>query len=104
MSLYVFLGILAVIWLASIVTAILAFRWSYLSVPGRSLPAIILSLAALAISYYGLTRFHFDSTRTVNGQVKWRFDSNWLFTVSLILGACALTYTLWKKAQSARTA
>jgi TctA family transporter len=101
MSLYVFYGLLAGFWLASIVACVLAIRWSCLAVRTRFLAAVILSLSALGIAYLGITRFHFSSTTTVNGQVEWRFDSRWLFIVSLVLGAFALGYTIWKKRRSA---
>jgi hypothetical protein len=101
MFLYVYCGILAVAWLAGIVASVLAIRWSFLSVRGRFWPAVILSLASLAIAYYGITRFNFNSTTTVNGQVKWRFDSRWPFMASLVLGTFALVCTIWKKTKSA---
>jgi hypothetical protein len=101
MFLYVYCGILAVAWLAGIVASVLAIRWSFWSVRGRFWPAVILSLASLAIAYYGITRFHFNSTTTVGGQVKWRFDSRWPFMASLVLGAFALVRTIWKKMKSA---
>jgi hypothetical protein len=97
MPLYLFFGILAGVWLVSLVPSVLAIRWS-----GRFLPAVILSLLALAIAGYGMTRFHFDSSKTVNGQVVWRFDSSWLFIASLALGGCALGCAIWKKTKSAR--
>lgn len=101
MSIYVFYGLLAGFWLSSIVACVLAIRWSCLSIRTRFLPAVILSVSALAIAYFGIARFYFNSTTTVNGQVKWRFDSKWLFIVSLVLGAFALGYAIWRKWRSA---
>ena len=83
----------------SIVPALLAIRWSR-----RFWLAVILSLLALAFAYYGMTRFRFDSTTTVNGHVKWRFDSKWLFIGSLILGAFALGCSIWRKMNSTHVA
>jgi hypothetical protein len=79
---------------------VLAIRWSFFSVPGRFWPGVILSLGTLVIAYYGITRFNFNSTTTVNGQVKWRFDSMWPFMGSSVLGAFALAGTIWKKTKS----
>jgi hypothetical protein len=104
MPIYVYFAGLAVFWLFSIVASVVAIRWSFLSVRGRFLPAVILLLSALVIAYLGITRFHFDSTTTVNGHVKWRFDSRWLFIASLVLGVFALVYTIWKKRKSAHVA
>jgi len=101
MALYVFYGVLAGSWVASIVACVLATRWSCSSAPRRFMPAVVLSLSALAIAYLGITRFFFTSTTTVNGQVKWRFDSRWPFMASLVLSALALGYTIWKRSGSA---
>jgi hypothetical protein len=99
MSLYVFFGIVAGIWLMSVVPSVLAICWSR-----RFRRSVILSLLALAIAWCGMKRFHFDSTTTVNGQVKWRFDSQWLFMASLVLGAFALGCSIWRKMNSAHVA
>ena len=88
------------LWLASIVAGIIAIRWSALSVRGRFVPAIILSLLILAIACLGMRRFHLSPTIVVNGEVTWRFDSNWLFMASLVLGGFALLYTIWRKGRS----
>ena len=104
MSIYVFYGLLAGSWLASLVGCVLAIRWSCLSVPRRFLPAVILSLSVLAIAYLRSTRFHVSTTTLVNGHVKWRFDSRWLFTASMVLAAFALVYAIWKKWRSAAAA
>ena len=97
MVLYVYCGILALVWLTGIAAAMLAIRWSLWSVRRRFWPAVILSFMSLAIAYVGITRVNFNSTRTVNGHVTWRFDSRWLFMASLVLGIFALGCTLWKK-------
>jgi len=85
------------LWLASMIACIMAFRWSFLSVRGRFWLAVILSLLALGLGYVGMTRMRVISTTTVNGEVKWRFDSNWLFVSSLVLGGSVLVYTIWKR-------
>ncbi len=93
-------GLVGGLWLTSIIAAIIAIRWSFLDVRGRFVPAIILSLLALAIAYLGIVPFRAYSTMMVSGQVTQRFDSRWLFIPSLILGGFALLYAIWKKARS----
>jgi hypothetical protein len=97
-------AIAAVLWLLSIFAVVLAFRWSFLSVPGRFWPAVILSTASIVTGYLGLTRFHIAAAKTVNGQLQWRFDSRWLFIVTLLFGAFTLAYTLWKRTRAAHVA
>jgi len=97
---YAMFAVPAGLWLASIVACVVAFRWSFLSVSKRFWPAAILSLSALLLAYLGMTRFRIVSTTTVNGQVKWRFDSSWLFVSSLVLGATVLVYTIWKRTRT----
>ena len=97
MSLYLIFGIPAGLWLASLAACGLAFRWSHRSIDRRFLPAVILSVLAIAIGCLGLKRFHIYSTSTFNGHEYRSFDSNWLFISSLILGALTLAYALWKR-------
>jgi hypothetical protein len=97
MTFQVLVGIAAVLWLVSIGGCVLAFRWSWLSVPGRFWAAVILSVTALVLGYLGMTRFHVVASKTVNGQVQWCFDSRWFFIVTLLFGTFTLAYTLWKK-------
>ena len=97
MTFHVLVGIAAALWLVSMCGCVLAFRWSWVSVPGRFWPAVILSIAALALGYLGMTRFHVVASKTVNGQLLWHFDSRWFFILTLLFGALTLTYTLWKK-------
>jgi hypothetical protein len=102
MTFNVLVGIAAVLWLLSVVACVLALRWS--SIPRRFWAAIILSGVALIIGYLGITRFHVVASETVNGQLRWRFDSKWFFIATLVLGAITLGYTLWKRAGSATVA
>jgi NO-binding membrane sensor protein with MHYT domain len=90
----------ATLWLASVAACTLAFRWSALYTPKRFLAAIILSLAALVVGYLGMTRFHLVASKTVNGEVQWRFDSMWFFITTLILAAATLAFTVWKRISS----
>jgi hypothetical protein len=62
----------------------------------RFIAGIMCSLAGLVVSYLGITRFRIVASKTVNGQVRWHFDSQTFFIISLVLGAAALAYTLWK--------
>ena len=97
MTFQVLVGITAVLWLVSMGGCVLAFRWSWLSVPKRFWAAVILSVTALVLGYLGMTRFHVVASKTVNGQVQWRFDSRWFFIVTLLFGTFTLAYTLWKQ-------
>jgi hypothetical protein len=67
-------------------------------VPTRSVfwAVVILSVTALVLGYLGMTRFHVVASKTVNGQLQWRFDSRWFFIVTLLFGTFTLAYTLWK--------
>jgi threonine/homoserine/homoserine lactone efflux protein len=105
MSPYLEYGLLAGVWLAGVVACIVAIRWSHLSARGRSMPAIVLSIAALAIAYFGTAKFGVTSTTTDDaGHVRSHFDSRWLFMGLLVLGAVALVYTIWRKWRSAGVA
>jgi hypothetical protein len=104
MTFQVLMGIAAALWLVSMCGCVLAFRWSWLSIPGRFWAAVILSVAVLVLGYLGMTRFHVVASKTVNGQVQWRFDSHWFFIVTLLFGAVTLAYTLWKKKRPVQAA
>jgi hypothetical protein len=97
MTFHVLIGIAAALWLVSMCGCVLAFRWSWLSVPGRFWAAVTLSIAALVLGFLGMTRFHVFASKTVNGQVQWHFDSRWFFLVTLLFGTFTLGYTLWKR-------
>ena len=97
MTFHVLVGIAAALWLVSMYGCLLAFRWSWLSVPGRFRAAIILSVAALVLGYLEMTQFHVVASKTVNGRILWRFDSHWFFIVTLLFGTFTLAYTLWKQ-------
>jgi hypothetical protein len=101
MSFQILIGVVAALWLAGIAACVLAFRWSFLANGRRFWPAAILSILALVIGYLGLTRFSISASKTVNGEVQWRFDSKWFFIGSLVLGGLALAYTLWKGRKAA---
>ena len=97
MTFHVLVGIAACLWLVSTGECVLAFRWSWLSVPGLFWTAVILSVSALVLGYLGMTQFHVVASKTVNGQLLWRFDSRWFFIVTLLFATFALAYTLWKQ-------
>jgi hypothetical protein len=101
MSFQILIGVIATLWLAGVAACVLAFRWSFVANRRRFWPAVILSILALVIGYLGLTRFRVSASKTVNGVVQWRFDSKWFFIGSLLLGALALVYTLWKGRKAA---
>jgi hypothetical protein len=100
MSFQIYRAVLGGFWVVSVVAGVLAIRWSLPSVRRRFRPALILSLSALAISFLGVARFNYQTTTTVNGVVTWRFDSRWLFMISMLLGVCALVCTIWRSRQS----
>jgi hypothetical protein len=88
MTFQLFIGIVAALWLSSLVACALAWRWSFAGTANR--------LAALAIGYLGLTHFHVTASKTVNGETQWSFNSRYFFIATLVLGALTLAYTLWK--------
>jgi hypothetical protein len=96
MTFQLLIGIVAVLWLASIIACALAWRWSFAGAANRFVASIILSLAALTLGYVGLTRFHLSASKTVNGQTQWSFNSKWFFIATLILATLTLAYTIWK--------
>ncbi len=96
MSFQVYRAVLGGFWVLSVVASVLAIRWSFSSVRRRFRPAFVLSLSALAISFLGIVRFHYNSETITNGVVTWRFDSRWLFMISMFLGVVALVCTLWR--------
>ena len=67
---------------------------NFSSGPRRFCLSLILSLLALASSSWGLACIRITITQTTNGQFSYQFDSNWLFTVSVILATLALVFTL----------
>ena len=87
-------------WLATIAACVLAFQCSFPSIQHRFWAGVVLSILAIGSSCWGLTRIHITWSQTVNGQLRWRFDSGWFFTASLVLGVLALVYTLWKRWRS----
>lgn len=82
--------IAAIFWLASLAVCVIAFFTK------RFIVSLLLCLAALAVGYYGLTRFHFYGSKTVNGEVQWSFNSKWFFIATLVLAALTLVCTIWK--------
>src|SRR4051812_21057502 len=96
MTFQLLIGIVAALWVSSLIACALAWRWSFAGPANRFVASISLSLAALAIGYLGLTRFHLTASKTVNGETQWSFNSRYFFIATLVLGALTLAYTLWK--------
>lgn len=94
----------AILWLLSVAAGLLAFRFGISSRAQPLWAALSWCLLALTLSYFGLTRFHATASRSVNGSLQWRIDSRWFFIASLILGAAALTLTLWNRRKAANQA
>ena len=94
MTFQLLIGKAVALWLASLVACALAWRFSF--VAKHCGVSIILSVAALAMGYLGLTRFHLSGSKTVNGETQWSFNSRWFFIATLTLGALTLAYTIWK--------
>lgn len=104
MTFHVLVGIAVALWLVSMGACALAFRWSWLAAPKRFWAAVILSVAALVLGYLGMTRFQVVASKTVNGEVQWRFDSRWFFIATLLFATFTLGYTLWKQRKPAYVA
>ncbi|MGV3662396.1 MAG: hypothetical protein ACO1TE_19590 [Prosthecobacter sp.] len=104
MTFHVLIGVAAAFWLVGMGACGFAFRWSWLSVPRRFWAAVILSVTALVLGCLGLTRFHVVASKTVNGQIQWRFDSRWFFIATVLFATLTLAYTLWKQRRSPHAA
>jgi len=92
----VFYAPAAGLWLAGLGAALLAFCWSFR--PGRRgwWPAVLAAAMGAGIDCAGLKKINIITTTTVNGQVRWHFESRWLFAASLALGILVLACALWK--------
>src|SRR5262245_11708091 len=97
MSIQVLIGIILVYWLITLAASVLAFRWSFTSIQRRFWLCVGLSVASIIGSCWALTRLHLAWSQTVNGERQWLVDSNWFFTLTLVLGALALVSTLWQR-------
>src|ERR1700733_1463448 len=95
MSFYILIGAAAVLWLFSLAAAIFGLRWTLIPGARRTGVALIASCLAVASAYFGLSRFHFAASKTVNNQLVWSFNSKWFFLASLILGVVPLGLALW---------
>jgi hypothetical protein len=95
-SIYTFIAIATVLWLAGVTACFVTLRWST-SCPVTRFPAtLILSAAALAIGYLGFTKFQVTFTRTVNGN-GWSISSKWFFLALILLAAVSLSIACWKR-------
>jgi hypothetical protein len=100
MTFNLLIGVIAILWLASIAAGLCAFGWGFLAARRRFWLAVVLSLVALLISYLGLTHFSFAYSTTVNGVETSSISSKWFFMASLLLGALALACAMWRKWKS----
>jgi hypothetical protein len=95
MTLPIFIGAIATYWLLTIAASVWAYVWSFYD---RHFWHCIALLAMACIgSIYGMTHFRISSSRTVNGQVQYSFDSKWFFIVSLVISVLVAAFVLWNK-------
>jgi hypothetical protein len=85
------------LWLLSIIACVVSFRWAIFSLPRRFWPGVVLSALALLMGCFGMTHFRVMASRTVNGQVQWKFDSKYFFVATLILAVLTLAFTVWRQ-------
>src|SRR6478609_1790969 len=97
MTLRDLVGTVMCLWLLSIVACIISIRWALFSLPRRFWPGVVLSVLALIGGYLGMTHFRVMASRSVNGQVQWKFDSRYFFIVTMILAAITLGIMLWRQ-------
>jgi hypothetical protein len=97
MSLSILIGVGATLWLVSCVAALFALRWNLTAGRQRFHPALIAACLALLTGYWGLSHYHFQASKTVNGHTQWAFNSKWFFVAALVLGALSLGLTLWNR-------
>jgi hypothetical protein len=97
MSIQVLIGIGIGLWLIALVACLLALRWSFTSVHKWFWICIALAVVSILTSWWGLARHHIVWSKTVNGERQWLVDSNWFFTLTLVLGVLALACTLWQR-------
>ena len=104
MSIQFLIGFGIGLWLIALVACVLALRWSFTSIHKRFWICVALAVVALLTSWWGLARHHIVWSKTVNGQRQWLVDSNWFFTLTLVLGVLALAHTLWQRRKQNQTA
>ena len=98
-SFYILFAVVVALWLLSLVSCLLAIRWSVGAAPRRFWAAIISSILAIVIGYCGMTRFHISYSRTVNAS-QWSIDSKWFFILPLLLGALSLVFAIRSRKNS----
>jgi hypothetical protein len=84
------------VFLVSCSASVLAIWWTLIPQPGRYKAALVSSVLALAVGYFGAAHVNLHASRSVNGHVEWSLNSHWFFVTALILGGIALVLTLWK--------
>src|SRR5262245_44860843 len=94
--------VVAMLWLSLITACLFVFRWSCASISRHFWRAAIVSVLAIAISYWGLIHVSVTWSETLNGQTRWRIDSRWFFMASLGLAISALVFTLIKRWSSSK--
>jgi hypothetical protein len=84
-------------WLLSLVAAGIALWWCCAPKRERFWPGVILAAMGMGFAWLGLTHFHIETSRMVNGVVVTHEDSRWFFVGSLALGTLALGLTIWRR-------
>jgi len=103
MSIYLLIGVVAVLWLFSFAAGVFGLRWTIVPGARRVRAALVASCLALASAYVGLSWLRLSASRTVNGHVEWSFNSKWFFLSSLLLGAVSLALALWNWKKADKT-
>ncbi len=93
MPIYTLIGVAAIVWFLSCATALVGIVCSY--DVRRRVWGMVLAFVAALIAYLGLTRIHVSGSKTVNGQVQWKFDSKWLFIVALVFAVISFGIAFW---------
>jgi hypothetical protein len=102
MTLPIFFGAIVAYWLFTTAASVWAFVWSFNA--RRFWPCIVLSAMAFIGSIYGMSHFRISSSKTVNGQVQYSFDSKWFFIASLVISVLVAAFVLWNKWKASHAA
>ena len=94
--------IIVALCIASVLACAISWVLIYRSTPTSTVPAVVLSGFALLVGLFGLSNVHMTASRTVNGRIQWKFNSDWLFLTVLVMAALTLTYALVKHLRSGR--
>jgi len=92
-----FTAVVSLVWLLSVVAGGLSLRWTLMRRPGGSVAGLLSAAGSLALAWLGLSRFHLETSKTVNGRLMWSLDSKWFFQAACVLAATALLLAVWKR-------